>query len=67
MSSFRWWRRLRGGKWAKVTGLMWGHRWILVPDSCRERIDEHWIDITLQSEFGCSVVRVNGLTWPAKP
>lgn len=42
LSSFRWYRKLRGGRWAQVTGYMWGKRWIQVSDECVERVDEDW-------------------------
>lgn len=38
----RWWRRLRGGRWARVTGWFWGQRWVRVSDACVERVDEDW-------------------------
>ena len=42
MGNFRWYRRLRGGRWARVTGLMFGMRWIRVPPECVERCEEDW-------------------------
>jgi len=42
MSYFQWWRRLRGGRWAKVTGLIFGYRWIRVNPECVEHVDEIW-------------------------
>jgi hypothetical protein len=42
MSGFRWYRRLRGGKWAKVTGWFYGKRWVRVPDTCLEISDENY-------------------------
>ncbi len=33
MNRFRWWRRLRGGRWAAVTGWFWGRRWVRVSPS----------------------------------
>jgi hypothetical protein len=41
LARFRWYRRRRGGKWARTTGFFWPH-WIRVPDECVERVDEHW-------------------------
>lgn len=38
----RWWRRLRGGRWAQVTGHLWGKRWVRVTDECVERCEEDW-------------------------
>ena len=35
-------RRWRGGRWAKVTGWLWGKRWIKVPPECWERVDEDY-------------------------
>lgn len=42
MNRFRWYRRARGGRWARVGGLLWGRRWIRVSDDCIERVDEDW-------------------------
>ena len=42
LSSFRWYRRLRGGRWSRVTGFMYGKRWVQVDDNCREACDEDW-------------------------
>ncbi|MGA2905953.1 MAG: hypothetical protein ABSD98_19170 [Candidatus Korobacteraceae bacterium] len=51
MNRFRWWRRLRGGRWAKMPGLLWGWRWVrlspwdFVWDDCDENwgdADEYW-------------------------
>lgn len=42
MSAFRWYRRWRGGRWARVTGYLWGHRWVRVSNECLERVDEDW-------------------------
>ncbi len=42
MSFFQWYRMLRGGRWAKVTGWLWGKRWVRVSDECVERVDEDW-------------------------
>lgn len=38
----QWYRRLRGGKWARVTGWLWGCRWIRVSADCVELVDEDW-------------------------
>lgn len=35
-------RRLRGGKWARVTGWLWGHRWVRVPCECKEQTLEDY-------------------------
>jgi hypothetical protein len=42
ISHFRCYRRSRGGRWASVTGLMWGRNWIRVSDACVERADEDY-------------------------
>lgn len=41
LSYFRWWRWLRGGRWARVTGWLWGKRWVQIPQECVEPHDEH--------------------------
>lgn len=41
LSNFRWYRRWRGGKWAKVTGWLWGKRWVYCPQSV-EQVDENY-------------------------
>ena len=45
LSSFQWYRRMRGGRWAKVTGYFWGQRWIRLGPECRERGTEVWKDV----------------------
>lgn len=42
MNSFQWYRKWRGGRWAKVTGYFFRYRWVRVPDECVERVDEDW-------------------------
>ncbi len=42
MGRFAWWRRLRGGRWGRVTGYFGGRRWVRVPDTCVERIEEDY-------------------------
>jgi hypothetical protein len=42
LGNFRWYRRLRGGRWAKVTGWFWGERWIRVTDACLEECQEDY-------------------------
>lgn len=42
---FRWYRKFRGGRWARVTGWFFGKRWVRVPDDCRERVDEDWSNL----------------------
>ena len=42
LGQFKWYRRWRGGRWGKVTGLMWGHNWIRVGDECLDRVDEDY-------------------------
>lgn len=40
LSNFHWWRRFRGGKWGRVTGLVWGRRWVRMPIASAELPDE---------------------------
>lgn len=43
---FRWYRRMIGGKWGRVTSpLLGGRKWVHVPDECGDRIDEHWVNL----------------------
>lgn len=42
LSYFRWYRRMRGGRWGRVGGWFWGWRYVRVTDACRERIHEDW-------------------------
>ena len=42
ISDIRAYRKLRGGRWGKVTGYMWGWRWVRVTDECVERVDEDY-------------------------
>ncbi len=42
LSRFRWYRRLRGGRWARVTSLWFGWRWFRMPNTALERADEDW-------------------------
>ena len=42
LARFQWWRRLRGGRWARCTGLVWGLNWIRVTDACAEAVEEDW-------------------------
>jgi len=42
LSNFQWWRRLCGGKWARVTGYLWGQRWVSVPYGEQQPCDENW-------------------------
>lgn len=39
LANFFWYRRWRGGHWARVTGFFWGKRWIRVHKSCVERVN----------------------------
>jgi len=45
MQNFQWFRRMVGGKWAKVSGWFWGKRWIHVHPDCVERVDEDWQNV----------------------
>jgi hypothetical protein len=42
IQNFQFYRKLRGGRWARVTGFLWGFRWIRVTSECVERIDEEY-------------------------
>lgn len=42
IANFKWWRRYRGGRWARVTGLLWGLRWVRMPDSSIEPCEEDY-------------------------
>lgn len=42
LSYFKWYRKWRGGRWAKITGLMFNVKWIKVSDACVERCDEDY-------------------------
>jgi hypothetical protein len=44
LARFQWYRRWRGGKWARTTGLFWGKNWdrIHPADECFERVEEEW-------------------------
>jgi hypothetical protein len=39
LARFRWWRKWRGGRWARVTGRMYGRRWVKVNPECVERVE----------------------------
>jgi hypothetical protein len=39
---FQWYRRWRMGKWARVTGLMWGLRWVRLPEWSHGQAEEDW-------------------------
>lgn len=63
LSYFQWYRRWRGGKWAKVTnplGLFCQRRWIKVPDSTVERVDEDYTPKILTLPNPWSVVDGKG-------
>ncbi len=44
LARFSRWRRARGGRWATVTGFLYGRRWICVGPLCVERVDEDYED-----------------------
>ena len=51
LKNFRWWRRWRGGRWARVTGWLWGVRWVRIPRACVERPDEdYYIGVDLAKD-----------------
>ena len=39
LSQFRWYRRWRGGYWARVTGWLWGTRWV----QCGPK--DNWLEV----------------------
>lgn len=39
---WKWYRRMRGGRWATVTGWMWGRRWVRVTDAGVEPVEEDY-------------------------
>jgi hypothetical protein len=43
-SSFAWYRRMRGGRWARVTGFLLGRRWVRLPEGSLERYEECWVN-----------------------
>ena len=64
ISYFKWYRRWRGGKWAKATdplGLFCQWHWIKVPDSTVERVDEDYTPKILTLPNPWSVVDGNGV------
>lgn len=40
LKHFYWYRRLRGGAWARVTGYVWGYRWVRLPPGQENHADE---------------------------
>lgn len=42
LSNFQWYRRLRGGRWGRVSGWFWGKSWLRVTDACVEDCEEDW-------------------------
>lgn len=57
LNNFQWYRRMRGGCWGKVTGLMFEHRWVKVGPECADRIEESWGDTLV---FRDLLVRTQG-------
>lgn len=39
---FKWYRRWCGGRWARVSRLHFGEKWIKVSDECVERCEEDY-------------------------
>jgi hypothetical protein len=39
---FQWYREFRGGRWAQVSALFYGKKWVRVPDGCVERVQENY-------------------------
>lgn len=44
LGNFEWYRRWRGGRWARVSSLFSGPSWVRVTPECVERVDEDWDD-----------------------
>ena len=42
LGGFAWYRRLRGGRWGRYGGLLWGHNWMKLRDECVEKENENW-------------------------
>lgn len=61
MNRWRWYRRLRGGRWGRVSGYLWGHRWIHVGPECVERVDETWVCLAPGDEVVNTAQLVEGL------
>lgn len=45
MSRFRWYRRLRGGLWARVPGRLWGWRWVRLHPPSAQHADEDYTEL----------------------
>lgn len=41
LENFKWYRKYKRGKWAKVTGFLFGTRWIQIPMWSLEKCDEN--------------------------
>lgn len=37
-------RKLRGGEWARITGWLWGQRWVRVGCECKESVEENYCE-----------------------
>jgi hypothetical protein len=44
LAYFRFYRRWRGGKWARVTGFLSGKRWVRVSCECLEIVEEDYCE-----------------------
>lgn len=42
LAQFRWYRRLRGGYWAQVTGWLWGQNWVRCSERDQPTPDKVW-------------------------
>ena len=42
LNNIQWYRRLVGGRWATVTGMVWGRRWITLPATSLDAAEEDW-------------------------
>jgi hypothetical protein len=42
LARFQWYRRWRGGKWALVTGMLWGRNWYRCPAESLGRFEEDY-------------------------
>lgn len=57
LTSLRAYRRWRGGRWARVTGSLWGRRWVRVGPECVERVEEDYTR-DLEADFDANVERL---------
>jgi hypothetical protein len=55
LARFQWYRKWRGGKWARTTGLFWGRNWIRIhpADEVFERVEEDYTKQACSICVGC--------------